>query len=34
MSSDIKLLEALCNAESDVRGTSLITLYIPSGGNL
>ena len=31
---EIEIVERLVEAESNVKGTSLITLYLPSGGNI
>lgn len=31
---DIKIIELLKQAESETKGTSLITLYLPPGENL
>jgi hypothetical protein len=29
-----ELVKKLTNVESEIRGTSLVTLYLPAGGNL
>jgi len=34
MENDIIAIRLLARAESAVKGTSLITIYLPSGGNL
>ena len=31
---EIDIIKALASVESDVRGTSLVTIYIPAGSNL
>lgn len=34
MEMELEKIKALAHAESNVRGTSLVTIYLPANGNL